>query len=116
MCVDKVLLAIVLVLQCGMLVLFGLHFADDDGFEGTETALVSELLGFVNSAHYPLPYEELSRPDLGNCCGGLCSGSTCYVGTQYALDSASCNLCCFHLVAPASCVGSECTCYANSQE
>ncbi len=84
---------------------------DNPGF-----AVLDELATFVNTAHYPLPYEEFSRPDQGACCHALCSGDTCFAGTAYTLDSRSCNLCCFHLVEPNSCDGHECACYANDQQ
>lgn len=120
MCCTNALLTafgIVLLANTGMLI--GLYFRT--GTEGLEDiapnlAVLDELVGYMNSAHYPLPYEEFSRPDQGGCCNALCSGDTCFVGTAYTFDSRSCNLCCFHLVEPASCDGNECACYANSQE
>lgn len=65
-------------------------------------------------SRYPYPNDIVARPDLGECCNGLCSGETCYIGNGLTtLNPLHCNNCCRHLTAPASCVGSECLCYAN---
>jgi hypothetical protein len=116
MCIDKTLhiISIALgVIAIGLIAgLYGYVDVENPGYNFDP---LTELLDFVNSAKYPFPYEEFARPDLGACCAGLCSGDLCYVGPEYSLDSRSCNRCCFHLVEPDSCVGSECTCYANSQ-
>lgn len=118
-CPDKILLGLVLAsVWIGIILNGGLYGYIDslDSASNPSLALLDELATFVNSAHYPLPYEEFARPDQGGCCHALCSGDTCFVGTAYALDSRTCNKCCFHLVEPGSCTGSECACYANTQE
>lgn len=117
MCVTNGLLTVVVVLNIVVIgMLGGLYGKNDLGDYAPNLAALDEIVGYINSAHYPLPYEEFDRPDQGGCCNALCSGDTCFVGTAYTFDSRSCNLCCFHLVEPASCVGNECACYANSQE
>lgn len=115
MCIDKTLHIISIcigVITIGLLAgLYG--FVDSEAPASVDP--LYELLDFVNSARYPFPYQEFARPDLGSCCNGLCSGDTCYVGPLYALDSQSCNHCCFHLVELDSCVNQVCACYANAQ-
>ncbi len=112
-CVQTILEVIIILLLLGLYPLYHEKGLDD---YAPNLAILDEAIGFMNSAHYPLPYEELERPDQGACCNALCSGDLCFVGTQYTFDSRSCNLCCFHLVEPDSCVGDECACYANNQE
>lgn len=117
MCVTNGLLVVVIVgLAINIGLTGGLYGKNDLSDYAPNLAFVNEVVGYMNSAHYPLPYEEFERPDQGSCCNALCAGDTCFVGTQYTFDSRSCNLCCFHLVEPDSCDGHECACYANSQE
>jgi hypothetical protein len=118
MCVTNTLLLVVIALVVTDLALTGVLVSRNDSLSdyAPNLAILDTAIGFINSAHYPLPYEELERPDQGGCCHALCSGDTCFVGTEYTFDSRSCNLCCFHLVEPDSCDGAECACYANNQE
>jgi hypothetical protein len=117
MCVTNTLLVALIVIGIINIGLTGGLYGENDLDDyAPNLAALDEVIGFINSAHYPLPYEEFERPDQGSCCNALCSGDTCFVGTAYTFDSRSCNLCCFHLVEPDSCTGDECACYANSQE
>lgn len=115
MCIDKTLHIISICLSVVVIGLVAGLYGYVDVTSSTDFDPVIELLDFVNSARYPFPYQEFARPDLGACCNGLCSGDVCYVGAIYALDSQSCNHCCFHLVEPNSCVAETCACYANGQ-
>ncbi len=118
MCMTNVLLCFIL---AGVVINIGLsaglykHGTNLEDY-APNLMILNEAIGYLNSAHYPFPYEELERPDQGGCCDGLCSGDLCFVGTVYTFDSRSCNLCCFHLVELDSCTGDECACYANNQE
>jgi hypothetical protein len=73
-------------------------------------------LGLKDISRYPYPNDILERPDLGECCNGLCSGDHCYVGDGAStLLPTHCNNCCLRLTLPSSCTGSDCACYANLQ-
>jgi len=116
-CTEKIMLIAILVCCVIQLSLTGGLFGYIDSVDADNPTFdaLAEAAQFINTAHYPLPYEEYDRPDQGACCNALCAGDTCFAGTAYTLDSRSCNRCCAHLIAPASCVGHECACYANSQ-
>jgi len=79
---------------------------------------ISEIIikvGLQDISRYPYPNDIIARPDLGDCCNGLCSGDPCFVGDGVVtLNPSHCNNCCLRLTSPASCMGSSCSCYSNS--
>ena len=86
----------------------------DTEIDLTDVADIVTKLGLKDISRYPYPNDIVARPDLGECCNGLCSGETCYVGDGVVtLNPIHCNNCCNRLTAPNSCIGSDCICYAN---
>lgn len=122
-CTDKLTLVLCIILtiaavQLGLTSWIFSRIDTEDLDDNPAFAALQEAARYINTAHYPLPFEEYVRPDQGACCNALCAGDTCFVGTAYTLDVRSCNRCCAHLIAPGSCAahdGHECACYANSQ-